>query len=219
MFTHGDLTYEYDINNKLFVYGISNWTTENIVIPDEVNGEKVYGIVDSAFDVNQIIKTVSLPPTLEVIGPRAFAGRRNLKQIIIRDDGKTHFLKIEQQAFCGCVELEKFQTGSIEVEIEKEAFMNCNVLSQFDPRIQKLHHHAFVNCYKLAEISFADEAEIGYSAFAHSSIRVLNIPANATFEGNTHKYMLQNKIRIRCPETALVVNFAFDGFRIEIVEA
>ncbi len=76
---------------------------EVVVIPEYINGKKVYSIDDSAFYGNDKIKKVIIPKYVIRIGHQAFIGSNNLKEVVLSDN----IIDIGDFAFDVCPKLEK----------------------------------------------------------------------------------------------------------------
>lgn len=78
-----------------------NGTDTNIIIPDEINGEKVVRIAANAFYGNEALEYVEISSGIETIYYRAFAECSNLKAIFIPDSVKI----IYDDSFYNCRQL------------------------------------------------------------------------------------------------------------------
>ncbi|MBO5576148.1 MAG: leucine-rich repeat domain-containing protein, partial [Ruminococcus sp.] len=74
--------WDYNVGDKGVTITQYKGSAVNLVIPDQINGEKVYGIEDRAFSDNTKIKSVDLN-SVEYLGYRLFEGCTNLKSITI----------------------------------------------------------------------------------------------------------------------------------------
>ena len=161
--------------------GIGTVTDEDIVIPSTYNGLPVMEIGNSAFSEYQFIRSVvipegvtriwdgfsgctkleavTLPTTLELIGPNAFANCSSLASIEI-PEGVT---EIHQNAFSGCTKLE---TVTLPTTLEL------------------IGSSAFSNCSSLASIEIPEGVtEIGGSVFAYSALTEVSLPEGWTDPG------------------------------------
>lgn len=78
-----------------------NGTDTNIIIPDEINGEKVVRIAANAFYGNETLEYVEISSGIETIYYKAFAECSNLKAIFIPDSVKI----IYDDSFYNCHQL------------------------------------------------------------------------------------------------------------------
>ena len=74
--------WDYNVGDKGVTITKYKGSAVNLVIPDQINGEKVYGIEDRAFSDNTKIKSVDLN-SVEHLGYGLFEGCTNLKSITI----------------------------------------------------------------------------------------------------------------------------------------
>lgn len=153
---------------------------KNVVIPDEIDGARVYRIGDGAFANNTDIETVVMSNNVAEIGSEAFLNCNNLKMIQVSWNVNT----IEQSAFEGCVSLKETRVyGSwknwLNIEFENPT-ANPIYYSQalywgygeFEPLMDGYVHtgvikpYAFYNCKSLFTLWFTREVEsIGTDAF------------------------------------------------------
>ena len=99
-------------------------TEENIVIPQQIDGQKVIKIGSQVFKRNKI-KTVLLPEGIEEIGKKAFS-LSSVKEINFPESLKI----IEESAFDSCSSLEKAFLGQNTQYIGSKAFSWCTALSE-----------------------------------------------------------------------------------------
>ena len=69
-----------------------------VVVPEEINGEKVIAIDNKAFSMNTEIKAVKIADTITVIGSQAFINCKNLEIVLCGSGLET----IEDYAFSNC---------------------------------------------------------------------------------------------------------------------
>ena len=69
-----------------------------VVVPEEINGEKVIAIDNKAFSMNTEIKAVKIADTITVIGSQAFINCKNLEIVLCGSGLET----IEDYAFTNC---------------------------------------------------------------------------------------------------------------------
>lgn len=90
-------------DNVCYVMGFVEDASEELVIPEEVNGTPVIGIVANAFAFNQKLRSVELPRTV---------------------------VHISSFAFIGCIHLQTVKLGATQMHIGKSAFYRCHSLHQ-----------------------------------------------------------------------------------------
>jgi hypothetical protein len=83
---------------KLLHFGVYN---ENIIIPEQFDGNTVVGLADELLMNNQAIKSVIISDSLKTIGAAAFYGCSNLERIVI----PKNVTEIGMNAFAGCTKL------------------------------------------------------------------------------------------------------------------
>ena len=111
-----------------YYYGSKEWTVENVVIPEKIDGIVVKNIADNFFKVNgkENIKSIKIPNTVTFIGEYAFRYCPELEDVII-SEGVTS-LSIADRAFEGCYELASITIPEGVTEIGADAFAGCNKL-------------------------------------------------------------------------------------------
>ena len=122
---------------------------EELIIPDEIDGHPVSEIGNrddflSNREGYPIIKSVSLPQSLRVIGRNAFSGT-NIETIDI-PEGVT---RIEKHAFAFCTELKSIHLPETLVFLGKEMFHGCEKLEiiNIPPHIQMIPKEMFDSDY------------------------------------------------------------------------
>lgn len=83
---------------KLLHFDVYN---ENIIIPEQFDGNTVVGLADELLMNNQAIKSVIISDSLKTIGAAAFYGCSNLERIVI----PKNVTEIGMNAFAGCTKL------------------------------------------------------------------------------------------------------------------
>ena len=160
----------------------------DVVIPEEINGEKVLGIAEGAFEGETDITSIQLPSTLKSIDKNAFYGCTALEKIEIPDSVEY----IGDYAFYGCERLNEFEAsgqslryigeGALEEchsltkvtlgdgleEIGTRAFAHCTELTSLylGKSVEKIGENAFIGCTKLEGVTIPESVnEISIGAF------------------------------------------------------
>lgn len=114
-----------------------NGTEENVVIPSEIDGYIVSAIAQNAFDSEDIIKSVTIPETVNYVATKAFNEVSTLEKV------------------------EFLSSGKRDLRIYGQAFNNCTLLSEIilpDERIYSVHEDSF---YGSAYVNNSDNWENG----------------------------------------------------------
>lgn len=134
--------------------------SENIIIPNNIEGISVKVIADNAFYEKSSIQSVKLPNSVEKIGSCAFQGCTSLQNVVLSD--------------------------SLE-EIGRQAFYKCESLrSVYLPNsVKRIGTMAFLETPNLSEVKFPDSSiEIERDAFKNCGITGLIVTSNVHFVGD-----------------------------------
>lgn len=173
------------------LYGRST-TDADLVIPKDFSEYYVTNIVDSAFEEDQNIETVTFGDALllERIGFYAFKNCINLS-------GQVNFggrlNTIGASAFEDCHSLETVVFNAYVKDIPAQCFYNCTSLSTvvMNNRIQTIGKFAFANCTSLKEITIPDSIT-SIDATTFNGCEDLVIYCNS--ESYAHQYAEENQI-------------------------
>jgi len=159
------------INNKIILYlGViakeerhivinmpeNSYTTkvytepEEVVIPTEINGQKITSIGDYAFYNKKVMKKVTIPENITYIGRSAFGSCHGLSNIEILGD----INQINDGVFSGCINLTEITLPKNITHIGNNAFTRCRSLESIALPFGVTHigDQAFKECTKLEKI-------------------------------------------------------------------
>lgn len=177
-----------DTEDEIIIVGIpSAYFSEEVVIPDYINGKPVTKIEERAFENNCKFEKIILPETLEIIEDFAFEECENLVEIrfpnTIKEIGESTFSKcknlvevslpegltmIEYCLFEECKNLRKVNIPSSVESIFIEAFMGCSSLEEITipQNVTYIAEDAFASCSTLEKVTIMnDDTEICSGAF------------------------------------------------------
>ena len=160
---------------------------EEIIIPKEINGEKITTIGAFAFYDNFETKKIIIPDTVTKIGDGAFCSTRSLEEITIPENvieigtdlfAYSYKLKtaslpenmasIPKHTFLGCSELESLTLPSNIKSIGEYAFYQCSKLKSIviPEGVTRIEDYAFADCTSLEEITLPTTLkELGKNTF------------------------------------------------------
>lgn len=120
-----DVTYEKTVQGEYLVTGLTDPNATDIVIPAEIDGNKISAIAEYAFKDNTTLKTVTI------------------------EDG----VEIQQSAFYGCTNLETVVLPSTIECLDGGVFENCVALTNLTipEAVNEIVEYAFTGCEKLLE--------------------------------------------------------------------
>ena len=157
----------------------------DLQIPEyiEAYGEsyRVVEIGDDVFAWNTSIRTVTLPPSLQTIGKRAFQGCDSLVSINLEN-----VKKIGVDAFNSCDLLKSVDLSSL-FFIDEHTFSSCYALEsvKISEKTTSIGRYAFGNCERLFSVVIPDGVEsIGDNAFENCGLRKLTLGKNVKTIGD-----------------------------------
>lgn len=157
----------------------------DLQIPEyiEAYGEsyRVVEIGDDVFAWNTSIRTVTLPPSLQTIGKRAFQGCDSLVSINLEN-----VKKIGVDAFNSCDLLKSVDLSSL-FFIDEYTFKSCYALEsvKISEKTTSIGYDAFGNCERLFSVVIPDGVEsIGDNAFENCGLRKLTLGKNVKTIGD-----------------------------------
>lgn len=165
-------------HNNYSVTGIGTVTDNEIVIPSSYSGKPVVDIGYRAFENNVNITKVTLPNTIEKIGPGAFSGCTSLESIQLPNNDKL-YIRV------GAFENTGLKSLTIPDNISRvdSCIINCLNLEyiKLPNSMTMLTAQFFYNTPKLTSVTLPDSlTEISSSAFTGSSIESVKIPKKVT---------------------------------------
>ena len=152
------------------ITGIGDETKEDIVIPSKINDIDVTEIGDFAFnghngmDKQLVIKSVTIPETIKVIGESAFSNCTGIQSIRIPNTVTT----VGQSAFQNCTSLIGVVFGEKMTAISNSMFDGCESLRTISipDNITSIGEESFRSCTNLINIDMGKGVlNIGYRAF------------------------------------------------------
>lgn len=164
------LDYELKIENGV-VTGVKGKPTD-IVIPFGVT-EIGNSTLEGVFEGHGNLKSVVIPDSVRIIGPKAFRDT-GLTEVIIPNS----VTKICWEAFCGCGSLSSVHIGDGVTEIGQYAFVRCYELTSmnFPDSVKKIGSEVFTSCGKLTVTLGSGITRLEPRAFA--SVDVIKVIYN-----------------------------------------
>ena len=142
---------------------------------------RVVEIGDDVFAWNTSIRTVTLPPSLQTIGKRAFQGCDSLVSINLEN-----VKKIGVDAFNSCDLLKSVDLSSL-FFIDEHTFSSCYALEsvKISEKTTSIGYDAFWYCERLFSVIIPDGVEsIGDNAFENCGLRKLTLGKNVKTIGD-----------------------------------
>lgn len=143
-------------------------TSENVVVPDKIDGKKVVSIGSNSFKYCSVIKSVSIPGSVANIGDNAFRECKNLTSVTFH----AGLNNIGDMAFLGCSALTNVKIPSSVQSIGIYAFAYCTSLNnaEISEGTSTVKYCAFYQCSALRRVVLPSTVStIGKEAFEGTS--------------------------------------------------
>ncbi len=174
----------------------------DLVIPAEIDGYKVVGIDNRAFDKNPEISTVQIPDSVTTIGQYAFVKTAYYKNDANWQDGVLYIGKflitaktslegayvikdgttvMADAAFRNCKKLTKITIPEGMTAVSLLAFRDCEALAEvvFPSTLKTIGSYAFLYCVSLKSVTLPEGVEkLGSYSFNGSGLIEVEIPAS-----------------------------------------
>lgn len=197
-YTSGFWRFTKNTDNTIYISGYTGFDS-SITIPATLEGLKVVGIGDNAFENNQNLEEVIIPENVTHIGYAAFKGSSitkitvpatvktfgyggdinptfegcaNLKTVVFNAGD------IQGEMFHDCTALTTVTLGSTTKMIGYRAFDNCTSLKTINlNNVTSISDSAFYGCKSLGSVTLGNDlVYLGYKAFAGSGLTSVTIP-------------------------------------------
>jgi hypothetical protein len=148
-----DLTWT-TTNGEVTITDCDTDATDELVIPDTIDGNPVTSIGDQAFYRCESLTGITIPDSVTSIGEGAFYQCRSLTNITIPDS----VTNIEGYAFSGCNSLTSITIPDGVTCIENEVFFGCTSLTSITipDGVTSIGGGAFSDCTSLAGITIPE---------------------------------------------------------------
>ena len=199
-----------------------------LVIPSCLESAEHPGLKPSHTIVNRInarafmnaknLQSIELPDTIGVIEEYAFNECSNVKEVRSYGRRLDHLLVIEKGAFLYCSQLEQVQLNRPLIFIANDVFKGCRYLQTFTGKISIVHRGAFEGC-NLESLSFADRATIKANSIEKSGVKKLIFYGeSSTIMTKVWNWMKRAKLQICCLPNSNLVNLAYEGVNVEVIQ-
>lgn len=187
----------------------------SILIPEKVQGYPVHYIGEKAFHGCYDLQEIILPTSCSAIRERAFAICENLKCIAYDNSNIHTSVYIGEYAFDGCVSLTTVNVQFGRIQIGEHAFNRCVNLKEVWGDINDIRGKGFYHCYKLDDLSIANDALISAHAFYKSAVRRIRFKGDLK---RPSKIMMQNlkKTKILCTKQFPFLDCVYEGYDMQI---
>lgn len=179
--TAGDYLYEPGERDGCVITGYTG-PGGALTLPAELDGLRVRGIADGAFQGCGSITAVDLSACTTEIGERAFADCPALAKVVL--SGGT--ASLAPGAFENCVSLTEIRLPESLFLIEERAFAGCTALEKVDlTRVAAIGEAAFQGCAALKDVALGEALmSLGAEQFLGcTSLRKVEVPAEVVYVG------------------------------------
>ena len=200
--TLGDLTYR-TVRGERWIEDCRESAEGELVIPSQIEGLPVTGILDGAFAYCARLTSIVIPDGVASIGSSAMA--------------------IDEGAFTGCSRLASISIPDTVTVIGTKAFYLCGRLESvtIPDSVVDIGALAFAQCFRLSSVIIGNGVEeIGISAFADCSrLASITIPNSVTTIGSGAFENCLNLTSVTIPESVSSIYYgAFTGcFALETI--
>ena len=183
------------------------------VIPAEIEGRRVTTIGEDAFELNTMIKKVTIPEDVTCVGDMAFFGCTSLESVII-PEGVT---SIGSYAFSRCKSLTNVSIPSTVLSMGINPFQGCDALSEMtiasDNSVFRVVDDALINQQNQEMVALLNHRRteysipqgivtIGFDAFSEcKALKEVIIPEGVTTIGNSAFSGCDSLMRVSIPES------------------
>lgn len=197
---------EYDLevlkDSSIIIKKFLGFDTSEMVVPNIIDGKKIYGIGQKAYNHCQAMKNLTVSDGIRFIDEYAIYYCPNLKNVVLPES----IDRIARGAFCGCSSLESIALPSSIQCISDSLFYNCKSLKDITLGygIKSLGNDAFCNCSALESFTAPSTLEsIGLMAFyCCTSLKSVTLNeglktiGNSAFKGcvNLHKILIPSTV-------------------------
>ena len=178
--TYGN--FEYSVNDDGVTIESYTGSSSTVVIPEEIDGKKVTGIGDNAFNGNVIVTSVTIPDTVTSIDQSAFYGCTKLSQVNL----PPNLQFIGWCAFSGCTSLTSVEIPKSLTECDSDVFADSGLTTAtFEDGTTSILSNMFNSAEKLVNVTIPDTVtSIDQSAFyGCTKLSQVNLPPNLQFIG------------------------------------
>lgn len=207
----GDTTY----TNGLVIYKnivvgyVRDELPADVVIPDGVTAIGVRAFFDAwEFTGCDIIKSVTIPESVNIIDEYAFWLCPNLEKVIIKGQPS----EIGTCTFEGCASLKSIELPDSVKSIGIYAFSECTSLeSVIMNGVKTIDSYAFQFCKNIDYVSMNSVEHIEHQAFAYSGLKRVTLPNTLKFIGDS-AFSNCDFESITIPDSVSAENIEMDAF-------
>lgn len=165
------------ISENMVVGYVKDEIPADVVIPEGVTAIGSNVFYNSWEGVGcDIIKSITIPASVQSIGVQAFLQCPNLEKVIIEDGSQLS--EIGYYAFGECTSLKNIELPESVKSINYYTFEGCSSLESVTMNgVKKIERYAFAECENLASVAMNSIETIEEYAFWNSALASVNLPS------------------------------------------
>ncbi len=186
-----------DVEGGIEIYNFAD-DSENIVVPNTIDGKKVVAIGTNAFSDRQNLKSIIIPEGVTVIGDSAFYNCPNLQSVLFPDT----VASIGAAAFGGCSSLTEITIPKTVTKIGKNTFAGCinltikgykNSAAEVYAQYYGIHFSALAEPEPTTEPTTSPPKKSTKSVYSQKQSMYVLFKGNVSGLGSNVKYSSSNK--------------------------
>lgn len=129
-----------------------NVRSRQLDLPESYRGKPVVAIADNAFYRSEDLRKVRIPSSVKTVGVSAFADCEKLNTVVFEAGGSC---TLSDDAFSGCLLLNKLDFNGSVVSVGERAFMNCKRIKKLEigSEVTEIGIDAFMGCEQMLFIA------------------------------------------------------------------
>lgn len=213
---------EFIIENRVAILkSASGFTNSELIIPPAVNGFPVVAIAKHAIAFHPTLVNIGIPASVKSIGECAFSGCKKLENVkFYKTPTVANACGLERGAFSRCCKLKSIMFPNKIIIHGDSVFRDCSSLAHIKGSFNSLLAHTFDNCSNLKSLDFFGKTFISSNALQGcSSLSHVKFFGELSPKTMPKVILALQKMNISCYENSELVDWAYSGTHVEIMES